>query len=83
MNKLAQLDHRHVWHPFTQMRDWLRREPIVIVEGKGAVLRDTRGREYLDANFSASRLAGSFDRPRAELCAIFFNCRVRAALSFG
>jgi adenosylmethionine---8-amino-7-oxononanoate aminotransferase len=34
------------------MRDWLKREPIVIVEGKGAVLRDARGKEYLDANSS-------------------------------
>src|SRR5438876_9244415 len=34
------------------MRDWLRREPIVIVSGQGAVLRDTHGREYLDANAS-------------------------------
>jgi len=52
MNALAKLDHRYVWHPFTQMRDWLRREPIVIVEGHGAVLRDIYGREYLDANSS-------------------------------
>src|SRR5438105_10557240 len=52
MHGLAQLDHRYIWHPFTQMRDWLKREPIVIVEGKGAVLRDVRGREYLDANSS-------------------------------
>jgi adenosylmethionine-8-amino-7-oxononanoate aminotransferase len=52
MNKFAQLDRAHVWHPFTQMRDWLRREPIVIAEGRGAVLRDTKGREYLDANSS-------------------------------
>jgi adenosylmethionine---8-amino-7-oxononanoate aminotransferase len=52
MNPLAQLDHKHVWHPFTQMRDWLRREPIVIVEGNGAVLRDVKGKEYLDANSS-------------------------------
>jgi adenosylmethionine-8-amino-7-oxononanoate aminotransferase len=52
MHKLAQLDHRHVWHPFTQMRDWLKREPIVIKSGKGAVLRDVHGREYLDANAS-------------------------------
>ena len=52
MLSLVRLDHRHVWHPFTQMRDWLRREPIVIVSGKGAVLRDARGREYLDANSS-------------------------------
>jgi adenosylmethionine-8-amino-7-oxononanoate transaminase len=52
MHRLAQLDHRHVWHPFTQMADWLKREPIVIVEGQGAVLRDARGREFLDANSS-------------------------------
>jgi adenosylmethionine-8-amino-7-oxononanoate aminotransferase len=49
---LAQLDRRYLWHPFTQMRDWLRRDPIVIVDGKGAVLRDAAGREYLDANSS-------------------------------
>ena len=52
MNKFAQLDRQFVWHPFTQMRDWLKREPMVIVAGKGAVLRDVRGREYLDANSS-------------------------------
>ena len=52
MNELARLDQRYVWHPFTQMRDWLREEPLVIVEGEGAVLRDARGREYLDANAS-------------------------------
>ena len=52
MNKLARLDQQFVWHPFTQMRDWRRREPIVIASGKGAVLRDVKGREYLDANAS-------------------------------
>ena len=52
MNILAQLDNQFVWHPFTQMRDWLRHEPIVITEGKGAVLRDVKGKEYLDANSS-------------------------------
>lgn len=52
MTSPAQLDHAHVWHPFTQMRDWLRREPIVITSGRGAVLRDACGREYLDANSS-------------------------------
>jgi len=48
----ATLDQRYVWHPFTQMKDWLRREPIVITAGKGATLWDARGREYLDANAS-------------------------------
>ncbi|MBM3839916.1 MAG: aminotransferase class III-fold pyridoxal phosphate-dependent enzyme [Verrucomicrobia bacterium] len=52
MHKLARLDRAYVWHPFTQMRDWLKREPIVIVSGDGAVLRDARGKEYLDANAS-------------------------------
>jgi adenosylmethionine-8-amino-7-oxononanoate aminotransferase len=52
MHPLAQLDHKFVWHPFTQMRDWLKQEPIVIVGGKGAVLRDANGREFLDANSS-------------------------------
>lgn len=52
MHPIARLDHRHLWHPFTQMRDWLRREPIVIASGEGAVLRDVRGRQYLDANSS-------------------------------
>jgi adenosylmethionine-8-amino-7-oxononanoate transaminase len=50
--KLAQLDQRYVWHPFTQMRDWLKTEPIVIVRGKGAVLEDAHGRKYLDGNSS-------------------------------
>ena len=52
MNQLAKLDHQFVWHPFTQMRDWLKREPVIIVAGRGAVLRDMHGREYLDANSS-------------------------------
>jgi adenosylmethionine-8-amino-7-oxononanoate aminotransferase len=52
MHPLARLDRRHVWHPFTQMRDWNRREPIVIVEGRGSLLRDAYGCEYLDANSS-------------------------------
>jgi len=34
------------------MRDWLKGEPIVIASGRGAVLRDTKGREYLDGNSS-------------------------------
>ena len=52
MHSLAQIDHKFVWHPFTQMRDWLRREPIVIAFGQGAVLRDVHGKNYLDANSS-------------------------------
>jgi len=52
MHKLARLDQKYVWHPFTQMRDWARREPIVLARGKGAVLEDVRGKKFLDANSS-------------------------------
>jgi adenosylmethionine-8-amino-7-oxononanoate aminotransferase len=48
----ASLDRRHVWHPFTQMREWCAGEPLVIVEAEGAILRDDRGREYFDGNSS-------------------------------
>ena len=52
MHKLAKLDQKYVWHPFTQMRDWTRHEPIVLARGKGAVLEDVHGQKYLDANAS-------------------------------
>ncbi len=52
MHSLAELDLKHHWHPFTQMRDWLKREPIVITSGRGAFLRDIHGHRYLDANSS-------------------------------
>jgi adenosylmethionine-8-amino-7-oxononanoate aminotransferase len=64
MHPLAKLDHRHLWHPFTQMRDWLKREPIVIVSGRGAVLRDARGRDYLDANSSIWTNLHGHNQPR-------------------
>jgi adenosylmethionine-8-amino-7-oxononanoate transaminase len=52
MNAVAKLDHRYVWHPFTQMADWVKHEPIVITEGKGSVLKDMNGKSYLDGNSS-------------------------------
>src|SRR4051794_27420377 len=52
MQDLASLDQQFVWHPFTQMREWIQQEPIVITRGEGAVLEDSRGRKYLDANSS-------------------------------
>ena len=52
MDSLADKDHRHLRHPFTQMRDWMAEGPVIIESGHGARLRDTKGREYLDANAS-------------------------------
>jgi adenosylmethionine-8-amino-7-oxononanoate aminotransferase len=45
---LAAWDHAHLWHPFTQMADWLAEPPLVIAEAEGCTLIDTEGRRYLD-----------------------------------
>lgn len=45
---LKNLDHRYVWHPFTQMKDWFAEDPLIIVEGKDCFVKDVRGRWYLD-----------------------------------
>jgi len=52
MHRLALLDHKYIWHPFTQMQDWLKEEPIVITRGTGPYLIDVYGRRFLDANSS-------------------------------
>ena len=48
----AKLDQKYIWHPFTQMQDWLSEEPVVICSGKGSILTDQHGKTYLDANAS-------------------------------
>lgn len=51
---LIDADKKFVWHPFANMRDWCASDsqPLVLVEGRGAILRDSRGREYIDGNSS-------------------------------
>jgi adenosylmethionine-8-amino-7-oxononanoate aminotransferase len=44
----AELDHRHLWHPFTPQTEWCREEPLVIERGEGTRLIDSRGRSYID-----------------------------------
>ena len=41
-------DHTYVWHPFTQMQDWLNEDPIIIAKGEGNYLIDVNGKRYLD-----------------------------------
>jgi len=42
------LDKQHLWHPFTQMRDWMDSPQLVIERGQGVYLFDTEGKRYLD-----------------------------------
>ena len=74
MHPLAKLDHKYLWHPFTQMRDWLKQEPVIILAGRGAVLRDVYGRQYLDANSSIWTNLHGHDHPK-------INAGIRRQLS--
>jgi adenosylmethionine-8-amino-7-oxononanoate aminotransferase len=43
-------DKLHVWHPFTQMKDWVREDntPLIITEARDTFIKDIRGRWCLD-----------------------------------
>ncbi|MGD0461944.1 MAG: adenosylmethionine--8-amino-7-oxononanoate transaminase [Tepidisphaeraceae bacterium] len=45
---LLQLDRRHIWHPFTHMRQWLEGQQLVITDAEGMYLIDSDGNRYLD-----------------------------------
>jgi adenosylmethionine-8-amino-7-oxononanoate aminotransferase len=44
----AKRDKEVVWHPFTQMAEWVGGDPLVIDRGEGSFLFDVEGRRYLD-----------------------------------
>ncbi|SMP10271.1 adenosylmethionine-8-amino-7-oxononanoate aminotransferase apoenzyme [Desulfurobacterium pacificum] len=48
-NLLKEWDKTYVWHPFTQMAEYVQMEPIIIERGEGCWLVDTEGNKYLDA----------------------------------
>ncbi len=41
-------DKQFVWHPFTQMREWLADDPLIIERAEGNELIDIEGKRYLD-----------------------------------
>ena len=47
-DRLKQLDHTYLWHPFTQMQEWMGEAPCIISRGDGNYLVDVHGRKYLD-----------------------------------
>ncbi|TCK02510.1 adenosylmethionine--8-amino-7-oxononanoate transaminase [Phorcysia thermohydrogeniphila] len=46
---LKEWDKTYVWHPFTQMAEYVKFDPIIIERGEGCWLYDIDGRKYLDA----------------------------------
>ncbi len=47
-HKLVEWDHNYMWHPFTQMKDWMDVEPLIIEWGEGCYLIDTERNKYID-----------------------------------
>lgn len=48
IRKLEESDKKYIWHPFTQMKDWLEKKPIIIAEGRDCFVKDPYGKWYLD-----------------------------------
>src|SRR5215211_665842 len=46
--RVGQLDHRHLWHPFTQQQSWVEERPLVIESAEGTDLIDAAGDRYID-----------------------------------
>ncbi|MEE9259914.1 MAG: hypothetical protein V3U40_02225, partial [Candidatus Scalindua sediminis] len=46
--QLVSWDKKYLWHPFTQMKDYVNANPLIIENGEGVILRDVDGNEYID-----------------------------------
>ncbi|WAH44720.1 adenosylmethionine--8-amino-7-oxononanoate transaminase [Alicyclobacillus fastidiosus] len=46
--ELCEKNRRYLWNPFTQMKEYLADEPVIIESGRGCRLRDVKGNEYWD-----------------------------------
>ena len=46
--QLMDWDKEYIWHPFTQMKDYMDMNPLVIQKGEGCYLVDTSGNRYID-----------------------------------
>lgn len=46
--QLSDIDKKYIWHPFTQMKEWMEDEIIIITHGKGNYIYDIDGKKYLD-----------------------------------
>ncbi|MFH1612447.1 MAG: adenosylmethionine--8-amino-7-oxononanoate transaminase [bacterium] len=45
---LSSWDKKYIWHPFTQMKDYLEEENLIIEQGKGSYIKDINGKWFLD-----------------------------------
>ncbi|MCX7966479.1 MAG: adenosylmethionine--8-amino-7-oxononanoate transaminase [Syntrophorhabdaceae bacterium] len=45
---LVEWDKKYIWHPFTQMKDYLASDPLIIERAEGFYLIDIEGNRYID-----------------------------------
>ncbi len=45
---LKKWDFEYFWHPFTQMKEYMERAPVIIERGEGIFLYDVKGNRYID-----------------------------------
>jgi len=45
---LEKIDKDHIWHPFTQMQEWMSDDIIIVTHGRGNYIYDMDGNRYLD-----------------------------------
>ncbi len=76
-DELKDWDRRYVWHPFTQMMEYMDSEPLIIERGEGCHLIDVEGRRYIDGVSSLwvlvhghgrKELTDAIERQSKELC---------------
>lgn len=48
LRHLARVDQTSLWHPFTQMDEWQKKEPLIVESADGVYLTDVKGRRFLD-----------------------------------
>jgi adenosylmethionine-8-amino-7-oxononanoate aminotransferase len=45
---LESKDKQYLWHPFTQMKEWMEEDIVIITGARGSFLKDITGRWYID-----------------------------------
>jgi len=64
-DEILSLDRARVWHPYTQMQEYLEQtEPLVLESAQGSRFRDVDGRSYIDGNASWYCCALGHQHPR-------------------
>jgi adenosylmethionine-8-amino-7-oxononanoate transaminase len=63
---LLELDRRYLWHPYTQMKDFEKDDPLFLDRADGVFLFDAQGRRYYDTISSWWCILHGHNHPRIK-----------------